>query len=529
MLGGTTRRCRLPGTYGTGLCRPPRRPSTSLSPCSAGAVVPLRSVRLRAMGKKVKPQRVKARVSRGLRDLMPEQQLARQWLIDRIRGVYELYGYLPLHTPAVEYLDVLLGSDAGEESQQQIFTVRNREDEELGLRFDLTVPLARVVAQYRDLSRPFRRYQVAQVWRGDKPDKGRYREFTQFDLDSVGVTSEIADTEILAGMCDTLDALEVERYLVRFSSRGLLESVMGWAEIPAEQRRDVLRVLDKLDKIGLEKVKLELTEGYVDKSGDPIKGVGLAMAQVEKIERFLGIRHDSRDEVVAELRDLLNGVDGAAAEIDLVERISSHLKALGYGDDRVSLDLSIARGLAYYTGPVFEAILQDAPQFGSVFGGGRYDGLVKRFMGEAVPAVGASIGVDRLLAALEHLGKAGGRKSTAKVLVTRMDKSLTDEYLVLAYELRRAGIPTELFLGNPKNLGKQLRYCDQWTIPIALIMGSDEMERGVVTLKDMDVGRRISAEITDRESWIAERPGQREVPRTDLIATVRELLATIEG
>ena len=176
--------------------------------------------------KKKKTQRVKARLSRGLRDLMPAQQLARQWMIDTVRGVYENYGFLPLSTPAVEYLDVLLGSDPGDEATQQIFTVSNREGEELGLRFDLTVPLARVVAQYQDLGRPFRRYQVAPVWRGDKPDKGRYREFTQFDLDSVGTTSEIADTEILAGMCDTLEALGVERYLVRYSSRALLESLL---------------------------------------------------------------------------------------------------------------------------------------------------------------------------------------------------------------------------------------------------------------------------------------------------------------
>ncbi|MEO1088493.1 MAG: HisS family protein, partial [Acidobacteriota bacterium] len=334
---------------------------------------------------------------------------------------------------------------------------------------------------------------------------------------------------ILAGMCDTLEALGVESYLVRYSSRGLLESLLDYAGIEAERARDVFRVLDKLDKIGPERVRLELTTGYKDDSGAPIPGLGIAPTSVDAIERFLAIRSESRVEVLDQVKDLFAGVEGAAGKIDTVERISRHLAALGYGDSRVSLDLSIARGLAYYTGPVFEAILKDAPQFGSVFGGGRYDGLVKRFSGQDVPAVGASIGVDRLLAALGHLGKVKNRPSTAQVLVTRMDDRLDDEYLQLTYELRRAGIPTEIYLGRAKNIGKQLKYVDQWLIPIALLVGEDERERGVVTLKDMDIGRKLTGEIEGREDWLAARPGQREVARTDVVSAVRELLATIEG
>lgn len=477
--------------------------------------------------RKKKTKRVKARISKGLRDLDSRQQLARQWMIDRIRGVYERYGFLPFSTPAVEYLDVLLGADAGDEATKQIFTASNPEGEELGLRFDLTVPLARVVAQYQELGRPFRRYQVAPVWRGDKPDKGRFREFTQFDIDSVGTRSEIADTEILAAMCDTLEALGVDAYRVRYSSRALLESLLDYAGIPRERGKDVFRVLDKLDKQGLEKVKLELTTGYQDESGDKIRGLGLEDEQVEKIERFLTLPSDTRDETVESVRELFAGVEGAGEAIDTVETISDHLHALGYGDDRVSLDLSIARGLAYYTGPIFEAILTDAPQFGSVFGGGRYDGLVKRFSGQAVPAVGASIGVDRLLSALEHLGKVKTRKSTSDVLVTRMDRSMDEDYVELTWELRRAGIPAEIFLGNPRSLGKQLKYADQWEIPLAILLGPDEAERGVVTLKDMDVGRRISDDIEDRDEWLERRPGQREVPRGELVDEVQSLLAEI--
>ena len=470
---------------------------------------------------------VEPRLSRGLRDLLPDQMLARQWMIDTIRGVYELYGFVPLSTPAVEYLDVLRGSAAGQEASSSIFTVSNPEEEALGLRFDLTVPLARVISQYKqELPRPFRRYQVSPVWRADKPGPGRYREFTQFDLDSVGVESEIADTEILAGMCDTLTALDVGAYRVRFSSRSILNLLLAFAGIPAERSVDVFRVLDKLDKVGMQKVRLELTVGYVDSSGDPIRGLGLENAQVDKIERFLAISPEDRRRVLAELRETFGGIEGAEAELAKVERISEHLYALGYGDDRVSLDVSIARGLAYYTGPVFEAVLLDAPQFGSVFGGGRYDDLVMRFLGERIPAVGASIGVDRLLAALIHLGRVGQRKSTSKVLVTRMDPALEGECLAMVYELRRSGIPAELYLGTAKGPGKQLKYADHWGIPIAALYGSTEKELGIVTLKDMEVGRRKAETLARREEWLEERPGQREVPRSELVSTVREMLGS---
>lgn len=464
---------------------------------------------------------VTPRLSRGLRDLLPDQMLARQQMVDTIRGVYELYGFVPLSTPAVEFLDVLSGS-AGQEAQQSIFRVTNPEKEDLGLRFDLTVPLARVIAQYPELPRPFRRYQVSPVWRADKPDKGRYREFTQFDLDSVGVVSEVADTEIIAGMCDTLGALGVGGYLVRFSSRGILNALLDFAEISDQQGVDVFRVLDKLDKVGLEKVKLELMEGYKDESGDTIRGVGLSKTQVEKIERFLAIR-GTRREVIDRLEDLFK-LNAAVAN---AERISTHLYALGYDDDQVSLDLSIARGLAYYTGPVFEAILTDAPQFGSVFGGGRYDDLVTRFHGERIPAVGASIGVDRLLAALTHLGKIGKRKATADVLVTNMDPALTDDYLTMTWELRRAGIPTELYLGTAKGPGKQLKYADQYDIPLAILYGSNEKANGTVTVKDMVAGRERAKPVADRKEYLAQRAGQVTIQRSELVETIRRMLAEL--
>ncbi|MGZ8781798.1 MAG: histidine--tRNA ligase, partial [Thermoanaerobaculia bacterium] len=385
-----------------------------------------------------------------------------------------------------------------------------------------------VIAQYPELPRPFRRYQVASVWRADKPDKGRYREFTQFDLDSVGVESEIADTEILAGMCDTLSALGVGRYLVRFSSRAILNLLLAYAGIAPDQSVEVFRVLDKLDKVGLDKVRLELMEGYRDESGDTIRGLGLAGDQVDRIERFLNVKSESRRDVLTQTRDLFAEVENASEQLDVVERISNHLYVLGYGDDRVSLDLSIARGLAYYTGPVFEAILLDAPQFGSVFGGGRYDNLVMRFLGEPIPAVGASIGVDRLLAALTHLGKIGTQKATARVLVTNMDPSLRDDIVAMTWELRRAGIPTELYLGSGRGPRQQLKYADKYDIPLAILYGSNEKEQGVVTIKDLVAGRERALPTADRKEWLAQRAGQVTVPRGELIATVTKMLAEIE-
>lgn len=465
---------------------------------------------------------IKPRISRGLRDLLPEAMIARQRLVDTVRGVYENYGFLPLETPAIEYLDVLSGS-AGEEAQQSIFRVASPEEEALGLRFDLTVPLSRVISQYQGIPLPFRRYQVAHVWRADKPDPGRYRQFTQFDIDAVGAPCGRADVEILAAICDALTALEVGPYRVRFSSRTILNLLLKCADIPEALAQDVFRVLDKLDKIGPEKVKLELTTGYTDSSGDRIRGVGLDPRQVGVIEEFLSITGNTRTAVLERLGSLFSKVEGSAEELTVIETLSSSLSDLGYHSDRVALDVSIARGLAYYTGPVFEAVLLDAPQFGSVFGGGRYDNLVARFGGTALPATGASLGVDRLLAAIEHLHKGGQSKTTVQVLVTVMDDALSKECMLLGFELRRAGIRTEIDVSGGR-LGKQLKRANRLGIPYAVLMGSNEAERGVVTIKQMAVAGQQGSAVDDHESWKAARFGQKEVPRAEVADTLRALL-----
>lgn len=500
---------------------------------------------------------VEPRLFRGMRDLLPDQMAARQRMLDTIRDVYESYGFVPLGTPALEYLDVLTGS-AGAEASQSIFRVRNpdrtereqTEDpaERLGLRFDLTVPLARVVAQYRELPKPFRRYQVASVFRADKPDPGRYREFTQFDVDSVGVASDLADTEIIAVACDALSALNVGGYRVRYSSRRVLNLLLQYATVPdtltlrwpkgttdkqksdevaTRTASDVFRVLDKLDKLGTEKVRRELTTGYQDDSGDMIPGLGLDDSQVARIEAFLAIRGERRDSVLSQLRQLFGDLPDAAGEVDVLDRISTRLGELGYGEDRVLIDLSIARGLAYYTGPVFEANLTDAPQFGSIFGGGRYDDLVMRFLGERIPATGGSIGVDRLLAALVELRRLTLRRSTADVLITTLDPEMMSEYLKMAYELRRAGVKTEIYLGKPGygTSKKQFKYADDSQIPFCVICGGNEKAAGIVTVKQMDVGKLQTTQATDRASWLQARPGETQVPRAELLEAVRARLA----
>ncbi len=471
---------------------------------------------------------VAPRTSRGLPDLLPAQARARHHLIETIREVYELYGFLPLNTPAIEYRDVLFGS-AGPDAEKSTFDVVSPEREDLGLRFDLTMPLARVVSQYPDLPRPFRRYQVASVWRADKPDPGRYREFIQFDLDSVGAPTGAADAEVIAAMCDVLARIVGRgHFVVRMSSRGILELVLPFAGIPQEHGAAVFRAIDKIDRVGFANVRRELMDGYDDPSGDRIHGVGLTADQVDLIEAFLSVQHEHRRALISALYDLFSHIDGAMEKIEAVERISEHLYRLGYGDDQVVIDVSIARGLAYYTGPIFEAHLLDAPQFGAVFSGGRYDDLTMRFSGEPTPAVGASIGVDRLLAALTHLGNVSSHAATAHVFVACMDPHLESDCMDMTWELRRAGIPTELYLGEATSLAKQLKYADRLGIPLAILYGAHEKERGVVAIKNLVEGKKRAGGVQHREEWVAS-PTQVSVERGQLVHAVQTMLAEHAG
>lgn len=457
---------------------------------------------------------------------------ARMKMIATIRTVYERYGFQPLDTPAQEYRVTLLGY--GEENTKQIFCFENPEGESVALRFDLTVPLARVVAQYPDLPLPFRRYQVAPVWRADKPDPGRFREFVQFDLDAVGTSSLAADAEILCAMHDTLKALGISRFTIRFSTRKVLNSLLDFAGIPRAAAHSVFRVLDKLEKIGLDGISAELTTGRIDASGDKIPGLGLNEKHVEGIKRFLALpRNGTRREVLSSFETLFNAVQSAREAIDELRVLCDSLETLSISEERVRLDLSIARGLDYYTGPVFEASLDDAPEFGSVFGGGRYDGLVERFLGKKIPAVGASIGVDRLFAAMEKLGLHTIAPATAHVLVTVMEPSRLATYQRLTQELRNAGINAELYLGEEKTLGKQLQYANRVQIPLAVIIGSEEFAKNEVTIKNLKLGAELqdkkkTAKGKQREEWLKlSRTVQVSVPLPHAIEHIKKTLAAL--
>lgn len=471
---------------------------------------------------------VEPRLLRGFRDYLPAQMNARLKMISTIRKVYELYGFQPLETPAQEYLVTLIGY--GAENAKQIFHFKNPEQEQVALRFDLTASLARVVAQYPDLQLPFRRYQVAPVWRADKPDPGRFREFVQFDLDSVGTSSPAADAEIICGMYDTLRALGIERFKIKFSDRKLLNSLMDYAGIPHRSSHKVFRVLDKLQKIGLKAVAEELTVGRTDESGDEITGLHLSNEAVSKIKEFLAVPPGKRKEVLAKLARLFAQVESSREAIAELTFICDSLDHLEIPEANVLLDQSIARGLDYYTGPVFEASLDDAPEFGSVFGGGRYDGLVERFLGRKIPAVGASIGVDRLLAAMQKLNLIEHAPATALVLVTVMDWSRLGDYQKLTREIRQSGINAELYLGEEKSLGKQLQYANRQEIPIAVIIGSDEFARGEVTIKNLKLGGQLqdkkkTASGKERDEWLKlSRSVQLAVPRGQCIAQIRAML-----
>lgn len=460
---------------------------------------------------RIEPQNVK-----GFRDLLPKYAFRKSEIVSIIRRIYESYGFLPVETPSLEYLEILLG-EYGDENTKQIFRFRSPEEQEVALRFDLTVPLARIVAQYSDLPKPFKRYQVGSVWRADKPDPGRFREFTQFDVDVVGTSSQLAEAEVIGAVARALDEIGTGPFAVNVNSRKVLNAVVKYSGIPSARAKDVFRVLDKLNKVGIENVELELTKGRYDVSGDFITGLGLTETNVRKIKDYLALPKGNRKEVLSELSDLL-GRDSC----DDLRKLDGFLDVLGLGSDVVTFDSTIARGLDYYTGPVFEVNLKDKPQFGSVAGGGRYDNLVRRFTDADMPAVGFSIGVDRLLAALGDTETGG---TFTDVVVTIMDRDKLDEYLRIADELRAAGVRADLYLGQEKGLRKQLQYADRVDARFAVIVGSNEFEKGVVTVKDLKVGEAVSKDAAKREEWLKKsREIQREIPRSGFAEKILELL-----
>ncbi len=495
--------------------------------------------------------RLKARLARGFADRGPAELAATRRMVETIRRVYELWGFEALETPFIEYTDAL-GKFLPDQDRpnEGVFSFQDDDEQWLSLRYDLTAPLARYAAENWDrIPKPFRTYRFGPVFRNEKPGPGRFRQFLQFDADTVGAPSVLADAEMCMMAADALEALGIPRgqYVIKVNNRKVLDGVMEAIGIGGDEnagkRLTVLRAIDKLDRLGVEGVKLLLGKGRKDESGDFTKGAGLEDVQISQMQRFIEIglladkintSHSSWDSNYSEklLDDMMVafGTTTAAREGILeLKEIASVISNAGYAG-RVLITPSVVRGLEYYTGPVYEAellipVTDDEGRkvsFGSVGGGGRYDGLIARFRGEAAPATGFSIGVSRLQAALQALGK-GAAEPPGPVVVLVMDKDRTADYLALAHTLRSDGIAAEIYLGS-SGMNAQMKYADRRRSPVAVIQGSNEKEAGEVTVKDLVLGKEMSKKIEDRAAWTEERPGQVTVKEADLVKTVREML-----
>ncbi len=481
-----------------------------------------------------KPNKLKARLPRGFVDRSAEDIRATDEMLAKIRAVYERYGFDPVETPAFEYTDCL-GKFLPDTDRPNagVFSVQDEDEQWMSLRYDLTAPLARHVSEnINEIQLPYRTYRAGWVFRNEKPGPGRFRQFMQFDADTVGAPGVQADAEMCMMMSDTMEALGIARgqYVIRVNNRkvldGVLESIGLGGEEHEERRLTVLRAIDKLDKFGIEGVRLLLGDGRKDESGDFTKGAALDANSINTVLMGINILPDTED-------DYPSSQTYADGQSELMQ-IESITRACGYGEDRIKIDPSVVRGLEYYTGTVFEAELLfdvtnekgEVVQFGSVGGGGRYDGLVKRFTGRDVPATGFSIGVSRLMTALKNLGKLGTSDVVAPVLVTVMDGDVAalGRYQKMVQDLREAGIRAEMYQGNWKKFGNQLKYADRRNCPIAIIQGSDEREAGEIQVKDLIEGKRLSEEITDNITWRESRPAQVTVKETELLATVRGIL-----
>ncbi|HTK13900.1 MAG TPA: histidine--tRNA ligase [Xanthobacteraceae bacterium] len=517
--------------------------------------------------KSKKPSKLKARLPRGLADRGPADIAATRRMIETIQRVYELYGFDPVETPAIEYTDAL-GKFLPDQDRpnEGVFSFQDDDEQWLSLRYDLTAPLARYVAEnFETLPKPYRSYRAGYVFRNEKPGPGRFRQFMQFDADTVGSASPAADAEICMMAADAMEALGFERgqYVVKVNNRkvldGVLEAIGLDGDENAGRKLTVLRAIDKLDRLGSEGVKQLLGTGRKDESGDYTKGAELDVAQIEPLMQFVNwqalayvhtptgqgsvetrIEKDTispNSNIVDALRSVFGGNTTTNDGLNELSEIANLIQASGY-ESRVRIDPSVVRGLEYYTGPVFEVeLLLDTKdekgrpvRFGSVGGGGRYDGLVSRFRGEPVPATGFSIGVSRLRAALDIIEK--DKKSDAlrgPVVVTVFDRDRLADYQRMVKDLRDANIRAELYLGNPKNFGAQMKYADRRNSPCVVIQGGDEKNHPSgephVTIKDLVLGAEIAEMSTERDDYLQKQAkAQFTVPQADLVKEVHELL-----
>jgi histidyl-tRNA synthetase len=464
------------------------------------------------MNKQKDKKIVKAEKPGGFLDYLTPEFLAREKMLTTVQGVFRSFGFDPIETPRVEFLKTLAGEES--DTGKSLFLIKSKEDDEpLAMPFDHTVPFARLLAanpydaiKKSGIRLPWRRMVVGPVFRGEKPQSGRYRQFYQFDADIAGSDSMIADAEILNVIYRTFTALGVDRFLIRLNNRkilnGLAEAVgiSDRGKVVAEDiTKEMMRSLDKLDKIGLKKVAEELSR-EPDGKFDPApalddKGINI-------IKAFLGISGSNSDRL-AEARTIFKGVKIAEKGIDELEEILSFLPSMSVPDEFVAIDFSIARGLDYYTGSVTETVLLDAPEFGSVFGGGRYDDLVKRFTGESLPAVGASMGVDRFFAALKRLGLVDiGRKTVTDIIIIRVAPERDKEYLSIADKLREVGFNTEICLLGDTTFQNQFNFALSRGAKFVVIAGEDEFKKGIVSVKNFQTRKQVELKEEDLVSWI---------------------------
>jgi histidyl-tRNA synthetase len=490
-----------------------------------------------------KTNKLKARLPRGLADRGPAEIAATRRMLETIRAVYERYGFEPVETPAIEYTDAL-GKFLPDQDRpnEGVFSFQDDDEQWLSLRYDLTAPLARYVAENFDsLPKPYRSYRYGWVFRNEKPGPGRFRQFMQFDADTVGSASPAADAEMCMMAADTMEALGIQdQYVVKVNNRkvldGVLEAINLDGQANASKRLTVLRAIDKYDRLGRQGVEQLLGRGRKDESGDFTPGAGLDAQQVTAVLDYVQFQlAEELGDAEGVFDDWQRVVGSSAIGIEGVTELAAMAalcRSAGYGPERISFDSSVVRGLEYYTGPVYEVDLtfetkdeHGSPvRFGSVGGGGRYDGLIARFRGEPVPATGFSIGVSRLMAALQHLGKVETRPEHGPVVVTVFDRERIADYQKMVASLRNAGIRAELYLGTGR-MGPQLRYADKRNSPCAVIQGGDEKAKGEVQVKDLIEGAKAAAAIASNQEWRESRPAQFAVPEAKLLDAVREVLA----
>lgn len=488
-----------------------------------------------------KPEKTKARVPRGFVDRTSAELHAAEKMTSVIRGVYELYGFEAVETPIFEYTDAL-GKFLPDQDRPNagVFSIQDDDEQWMSLRYDLTAPLARYFSEnFETLPKPYRSYRAGWVFRNEKPGPGRFRQFMQFDADTVGSPTVAADAEICMMAADTMEQLGIDRgdYVVRVNNRKILDGVLELIGLIGDKYTDkrltVLRAIDKLDKFGVEGVKLLLGKGRLDESGDFTKGAELSDDAIEKVIAFISAGGANSSITLDNLSRVVNGSERGTEGVNELQEMLALFNAAGYAE-RVKIDPSVVRGLEYYTGPVFEVELlfdvvnEDGQKvvFGSVGGGGRYDGLVSRFRDEPVPATGFSIGVSRLMTALKNLGKLDLSVGIGPVVVLVMDKDSESlqRYQHMVTELRNNGIRAELYVGG-SGMKAQMKYADRRHAPCVVIQGSQERAEGKVQIKDLVEGARLSEKIEDNKTWRESRPAQITVDESQLVNAVREIIA----